>query len=202
MNNIARRDLLRLLLAAPLSELALGIADIERAVARAEEALAHQRRPGQQYRPRHFDPRQWRTVRILADMVIPRDGRSGSASDAGVPEFMDFMLGDRPALQSWMYSGLAWLDREAVGRFGQPFAECGSSERRQLLDLIAWPQRAPAEVQEGVRFFNNFRNLTASGFWSSKMGLEDLRYMGNQALAAWEGCPPAVLRKLGVSYGG
>jgi hypothetical protein len=200
MNELSRRELLRLVLAAPLAELALGIADVEQAATAAGAALERYRTSGEQYRPRHFDQAQWRTVRILADMVIPRDARSGSATDAGVPEFMDFMLGDRPALQNWMYSGLAWLDSEAVRRFGQSFADCSPNQRRQLLDLIAWPRRAAAELQEGVRFFNNFRNLTASGFWSSKMGIQDLRYMGNTALPSWQGCPPAVLRKLGVRY--
>ncbi|HWP02227.1 MAG TPA: gluconate 2-dehydrogenase subunit 3 family protein, partial [Gemmatimonadaceae bacterium] len=93
MNELSRRELLRLVLAAPLAELALGIADVEQAARAAGAALERYTMGGEQYRPRHFDQAQWRTVRILADMVIPRDARSGSATDAGVPEFMDFMLG-------------------------------------------------------------------------------------------------------------
>jgi hypothetical protein len=200
MSEINRRDVVKLLAAAPLAPFAVDAVDVERAALAASETLKNLMARGQQYQPRHFTPAEWRTVRILVDLVIPRDARSGSATDAAVPEFMDFMLGDRPNMQTWMRDGLAWLDAECRKRFATSFDAATAAQRTAILDDIAWPRRAREEMQPGVRFFNNFRNLTASGFWSSKMGVEDLQYMGNRPIASWNGCPPEALRKLGVRY--
>jgi hypothetical protein len=196
-----RRDVVKLLAAAPLASFAITALDLERAAAITKETLDTLAERGQQYRPKYFTAEDWRTVRILVDLVIPRDERSGSATDAGVPEFMDFVLGDRPTMRTWMREGLAWLDVECERRYGKPFRDCEPAQRTAMLDDIAWPRRARPEVQAGVRFFNNFRNFTASGFFSSRMGVEDLQYMGNRPMATWNGCPPAALRKLGVRYG-
>jgi len=152
------------------------------------------------YAPTFFTPHEWDTVRVLVDLVIPKDERSGSATDAGVPEFMDFVMTDRPEGQNAIRGGLAWLDTESRRRFGKAFVACAGSERTAVLDDIAWPERAKPEFSHGIAFFNRFRDLTASGFWSSKMGVEDLQYIGNTAIADWQGCPPAALQKLGVRY--
>jgi hypothetical protein len=200
MTDITRRDVLKFLAAAPLAEFAVTAFDLERAATVTRETLEGLAERGQQYRPKYFAPDDWRTVRVLADIVIPRDARSGSATDAGVPEFMDFMLGDRPGMRTWMREGLSWLTVESEKRFGRPFHECSAEQRTAIVEDIAWPRRAKPEFQAGVRFFNNFRNLTASGFWSSQMGVGDLGYIGNTAQARWNGCPPAVLRKLDVKY--
>ncbi len=137
---------------------------------------------------------------MLVDIVIPRDERSGSASDAGVPEFMDFIMLDSPGSQTPMRGGLAWLDAECRHRYNRNFVDCSDGERNRVLDHIAFPDRAAQEYSHGVAFFNRFRDLTASGFWSSKMGVEDLRYMGNTFVPQWTGCPEPQLRRLGVSY--
>jgi hypothetical protein len=134
------------------------------------------------------------------DLIIPRDERSGSATDAGVPAFIDFMLIDRPNMQTVIRGGLTWTDAECERRFGKTFVACTDAQRRELLDDIAWPKRARREMSQGVAFFNRFRDLTASGFWSSKMGVEDQRYIGNTYVREWTGCPDAALEKLGVSY--
>jgi len=133
-------------------------------------------------------------------MIIPRDERSGSATDAGVPEFMDFMMIDRPNGQKWMRPGLAWIDAQSTTRFGKPFADAAQSQREAILNDIAWPARAPASMADGVGFFNRFRDLTSSGFWSSQIGVKDLKYQGNVFAPDWTGCPPAALNKLGVTY--
>ena len=155
---------------------------------------------GVQYVPRFFAAQEFRAVRILADMVIPRDEKSGNASDAGVPEFMDFMMMDRPKDQTWMRPGLAWLDAQSSTRFGKPFADATDPQREQILNDIAWPARAPASMGGGVEFFNRFRDLTSSGFWSSRIGVNDLQYEGNTVAPNWDGCPPAALAKLDVNY--
>ncbi len=99
-----------------------------------------------------------------------------------------------------MRGGLAWLDREARNRFSvRDFRRLTSVQRKQILDAIAWPRRAKPEHSHGVTFFNSFRDLTASGFWSSQIGVKDLGYLGNIFVAEWKGCPPDVLQRLGVA---
>jgi gluconate 2-dehydrogenase gamma chain len=134
---------------------------------------------------------------VLVDLIIPRDERSGSATEAGVPEFIDFMMVDQPDRQLAMRGGLRWLDGESLRRFDKRFIEAAAGERTALLDDVAYPARARPAVSHGVAFFTSFRDLTASGFWSSKMGIEDLRYMGNQP-TTWDGCPAEALQKLGL----
>ncbi len=175
-------------------------AEAARAAGLARTAL--QAPPSSPYAPTFFTPHEWETVRMLVDLVIPRDDRSGSATDAGVPDFMDFMLSDRPDGQVPMRGGLAWLDNECSERSGKTFLQCSESERSAVLDDIAWPKKAKPEHSQGVAFFNMFRDLTASGFFTSKIGFADLDYQGNTFVSEWKGCPDAALRKLGVTYEG
>jgi hypothetical protein len=155
------------------------------------------------YAPRFFDAHEWKTASMLADYIIPRDERSGSATDAKVPEYMDWLLADKEASlnsRTAMRGGLAWLDIEASERFGKTFIAATDAERRQILDDIAWPKKARPEMSQGVAFFNRFRDLTASGFFSSEMGYKDVKFVGNVALPEWHGCPPEANAKLGVSH--
>lgn len=193
----SRRDVIRLLAAAPLAHFAIAYTDVERAAAYANDVL-QQAAGRQQFRPAFFTPAEYRLVQVLADLVIPRDARSGSATDAGVPPFMDFIVSAYPSMQKPMREGIRWMNDAATRRFGKPFLDTTATQRRELLDAIAYPKRAAAADQAGVEFFNRFRDLTASGFWSSRIGVADLQYQGNTAQAQWNGCPPAVLRKIGV----
>jgi gluconate 2-dehydrogenase gamma chain len=195
-----RRDFIKFMAAAPMAHLAVTALDLETAAIHTRATLERLAERGQQYQPKVFSAHEWRTVRILVDMVIPRDARSGSATDAGVPEFMDVFMETRQNMRTWMRTGLTWLDDECRKRFGKAFVDCDATQRAAVLDDIAWPRRARPEMQNGVRFFNNFRNFTASGFWSSKMGVDDLQYMGNRPIAQWNGCPAVALNKLGVRY--
>jgi hypothetical protein len=113
---------------------------------------------------------------------------------------MDIFMETRENMRTWMRTGLTWLDGECRKRFDKPFVECATAQRTAVLDDIAWPRKARTDMQAGVRFFNNFRNFTASGFWSSKIGVDDLRYLGNRPVAQWNGCPAPALNKLGVKY--
>jgi len=167
---------------------------------------------------RFFTDHEWKTAGTLADMIIPRDAVSGSATEAGVVEFMDEWVdywGER--IQAQMRGGLMWLDAECTRRFDQRFLECTDAQRRQVLDTIAYPPKQPAVMpgqptpqpqspapeegtsySQGVSFFTLFRDLTASGFFTSEMGIKDIGYMGNQPYD-WKGCPPEVLAKLGLA---
>jgi hypothetical protein len=194
-----RREVLKLLTSAPLAAgFAWSAEDAQAASALADSA--RQATTGSAFTPRFFTPREWDTVRVLVDLIIPRDERSGSATDAGVPEFMDFIVLDQPARQTAMRGGLAWLDLECQRRFDRTFLDCSADERTTVLDDIAWPRRAAPERAHGVAFFNSFRDLTAAGFWTSRVGIADLQYMGNRSVAQWRGCPDEALKKLGVSY--
>jgi gluconate 2-dehydrogenase gamma chain len=152
------------------------------------------------YAPQFFTGHEWHTVRMLADYVIPRDERSGSATDARVPEFIDFIMGDQPDLQTPMRGGVHWLDTHCREQFNATFTDCSAEQRTRVLDDIAWPARAQPAVSPGVAFFSRFRDLVASGFWTSAMGIADLQYMGNTVVHEWRGCPDAALAKLGVHY--
>ncbi len=191
-----RRDLLRLLAASPFPVL-LGAspAALEQAVRAAHASVAD---PGR-YQARFFTPAEWETVRLLADLIIPRDERSGSAGDAMVPEFIDTLLAEgEEAQQTALRGGLAWLDRECRTRWESPFRMLSVSRQTTMLDDIAWPARALPGVSQGAVFFTRFRDLVAAGFWSSRIGVEDLGYQGNTFVARWTGCPDPQLRKLGV----
>jgi hypothetical protein len=193
-----RREVVQALVAAP-AVFAFDFTSLD--VERAATALAEFRRRGQQYQPKFFTAPEWQTVRLLVDIIIPRDERSVSATEAGVPEFMDIVMQDQEGRQTAMRGGLAWLDTECRERFGKgTFLACAEAERRAVLDDIAWPAKARPELSHGVAFFSSFRDLTAGGFWSSKMGVEDLRYMGNTAVPGWNGCSEEQLKKLGVKY--
>ncbi len=195
-----RRTILRSIAAAPMAAgFAWTEAEAQQAVQQSQAAAAAAKTTTTAFRPKFFTRHEYALVTLLVDLIIPKDERSGSASDAGVPRFMDFMMTDQPARQTAMRGGLAWLDRECVSRFEKDFLACTPGQRSEVLDAISWPRKAKPEHAHGVAFFNSFRDLTASGFFTSKMGIEDLQYKGNGYVPEWTGCPPEVLKKLGVT---
>lgn len=193
MSDMNRRDAIGAL-SASVAAFRLAPGEIEQAVRAARQARA-----GGTFLPTWFTDHEWTTIRVLVDLIIPRDARSGSATEAGVPEFMDVLLAERSDGGVAMRGGLAWLDDESTERFGARFAAATEAQRKQILNDIAWPDRAPEGLSHGVAFFTMVRDFTASGFWSSRVGVDDLQYMGNTAYD-WQGCPPEQLRKLGVRY--
>src|SRR5688500_2831201 len=193
----SRRDVLKILLAAPAATLSWTDSEAAQAAVSAQAARTATAKP---FEPKFFTATELKLVTTLADIIIPKDERSGSASDAGVPEFMDFMMIDQPPRQVAMRGGLAWLDHECQLRFDNAFLDCSDAPRTPVLDDIAWPARAKPEFAHGVAFFTSFRDLTAAGFWTTRMGIDDLQYMGNRSVARWNGCPDAALKKLGVTY--
>lgn len=138
-------------------------------------------------------------VDALCDIIIPADKKSGSATDAGVPDFIEFMMKDYPAFQLRMRGGLMWLNSESKKRFEKDFVSCDEGQKLQIIDEIAWPDVAKPEMMPGVKFFNLMRNLTATGFFTSKEGISDLGYMGNRP-NEWDGVPDEVLQKHGLAY--
>jgi gluconate 2-dehydrogenase gamma chain len=201
-NPITRRDALKLITGAPAAAALIWTpAEAEQAQSRAHQSrAAAAQTKSSAYQPKFFTAHEYATVAVLVDVIIPKDERSGSATDAGVPEFMDFMMIDDAKRQIAMRGGLALVDHLCNERFGRTFLDCTDAERRQMLDVIAFPRTAPPSFANAVTFFSSFRDLTASGFWTTKMGVEDLQYRGNTFVSEWNGCPPAALEKLGVHY--
>ena len=200
MTEIDRRQVLGMFGAVPVAVLAVAREEAAHAMARVREAQGQAARAGQPYALRFFTEREYATIVALADLIIPRDARSGSASEAGAPEFIDYIVAEQPARQTAMRGGLVWLDTECRRRTDTAFLESSDAERRAVLDDIAWPRQARPELAHGVAFFTAMRDLVATGFWSSRVGVDDLGYLGNRPVGEWTGAPPEVLARLGVSY--
>ncbi|MEK7254475.1 MAG: gluconate 2-dehydrogenase subunit 3 family protein [Bacteroidota bacterium] len=135
-----------------------------------------------------FTAEEMATITVLADIIIPKDEKSGSASDAGVPAFIEFIVKDMPHHQVPMRGGLRWLDLQCSNRYGSAFKDCTQQQQLEIVDAIAYPAKAKPEMQPGVAFFNRMRDLTATGFFTTEMGINDLGYMGNRP-GKWEGVP-------------
>jgi gluconate 2-dehydrogenase gamma chain len=198
-NGFSRRDVVKAALVAPLAFIPFAEADATRAANHAMAVLEGQA-AGAPYAPKFFHADEWKELRVLVNLIIPKDERSGSATDAGVPEFMDFICMEYPGYQTWVRDGLRWLDALAYDTYHKNFANCSDAERRAMLDQIAWPAKATPEMRAGVQFFNNMRDFTASGFFSSEMGVKDIGYIGNTWVMEWKGCPKPALDHLGVRY--
>ena len=186
--DVTRRNLIQILGMAPAA-----------AAAQTEHTHAEPPAPLKKaYQRKVFNDHQWRTVQVLCDLIIPADEHSGSATAAAVPEFIDDWLDFRTHedgnqnFSSGVLGGLAWLDLESTSHFEKDFAAASPEQQRRILDRIAWPERATEGDRRWADFFTRFRDLTVSGFFSSKMGVADLPYLGNKAVAEWKGCDPKV----------
>lgn len=149
---------------------------------------------------RYFNEHEMLTIGVLADIIIPADNVSGSATDAGVPEFVEFMVKDIPSYQVPLRGGLKWLDLKCLQLFGRTFVECEQAERLEIVDAIAYPDHVAPEMTQGAQFFNLMRNLTASGFYTSELGIKDIGYVGNQP-GYWDGVPEDILKEHGFESG-
>jgi len=146
-----------------------------------------------------FTEHEMATITILADIIIPKDEISGSASDAKVPEFIEFIVKDMPQHQVPLRGGLRWLDMQCLKKYEKPFKDCAPAQQTELVDQIAYPQKAKPGMSQGVKFFNLMRDLTATGFYTSEIGVKDLGYDGNKP-NQWNGVPDEVLKQYNLSY--
>jgi gluconate 2-dehydrogenase gamma chain len=144
-----------------------------------------------------FTAEEMAAITILGDIILPKDERSGSASELGVPAFIEFIVKDEPEHQLPMRGGLRWLDVYCLNHYEHPFAACTPAQRLEVVDEIAYPFKQKPGMEQGVAFFNKMRELTAIGFFTSKDGIKDLGYMGN-APGKWEGVPADVLKLYGL----
>ena len=148
--------------------------------------------------PAFFNDHERQTLVLLADIIIPKDEVSGSASDAKVVDFIEFIVKDIPEHQVPMRGGLRWLDMQCLNLYGHSFIVCTTEQQLEMVEEIAYPSKAKPQMQPGVAFFNRMRNLTASGFYTSQIGIKDIGYMGNSPNKG-EGVPPDVLAQFGFA---
>lgn len=146
-----------------------------------------------------FTAHEMATLAILTDIIVPRDEVSGSATDAKVPEFLEFIVKDMPSHQTPLRGGLRWLDLQCLKQFNKAFVDCAEAERIQMVDQIAYPAKAKPEMKQGVSFFNLMRDLTLTGFYTTEIGVKDLGYMGNVP-NKWNGVPEEILKQYNVAY--
>lgn len=160
-----------------------------------EELAYHNKVMGEKF----FDAHEMKTITVLVDIIIPKDDVSGSASDAGVPDFIEFIAKDMKHHQTPLRGGLKWLDMQCMKAYGKSFADCPAAQQIELIDQIAYPEKAKPEMAQGVAFFNRMRDLTATGFFTSRIGIADLGYVGNTP-NQWDGVPQDVLDQYGLKY--
>lgn len=146
-----------------------------------------------------FTQHEMATITVLVDIIIPADEVSGSATDAKVPDFIEFIVKDMPSHQTPMRGGLKWLDVQCMKRYERSFVDCSQKQQIGIIDEIAYPEKGKKEMSQGVKFFNLLRNLTATGFYTSEIGVKDLGYMGNTP-TKWNGVPDEVLKQYGIAY--
>ena len=189
---ISRRDVLRTLAVGMAGGSVLQVIPLEAA------ALAHQMvhkekaaAPAGKYTPKYFTAKQYETVVSLCDTIIPKDEKSGGAVEAGAPEFIDLLTSENEEYQLKLGGGLMWLDSDCIDQYGKVFMECAPEQKKEILDLIAFRKNAKKDhsLSQGVAFFAFLRNLTCDGYYTSKIGIEDLQYIGNVTRSEWPGCP-------------
>ena len=203
---VSRRDALRLLAlsaAAPAFVTGCRTADEEAVAHHAGRRASGELAPAIGTQPGFFNEHEFETVRQLTDLILPADDLGPSAAEAGVPEFIDFvmtdeLMGDPTGRQTDMRGGLAWLDVQCRRAYGEPFRTCTEAQKREMLDRIAYPDDAAPADAAGVRFFNRLRDYTAMGYFSSPAGIDAIGYIGNVAVAEWTGCPGEVQQHIGL----
>jgi gluconate 2-dehydrogenase subunit 3-like protein len=145
-----------------------------------------------EYIPKYFEAHQYKTLQTLCETILPADADSGGAIEAGAPEFIDLLTSENPEYQLKLGGGLMWLDSTCNDRYGNLYLECTSQQQKEMLDLIAYRKNAgqDKDLGYGAEFFSMLRNLTSDGFFTSKIGIAYLGFMGNSFLLEFPGCPP------------
>ena len=190
---VSRRDILRTLAVGAVGGSVLQMIPAEAAeyahqVVQKEKAAS----AAGKYVPKYFSAHPYETLKSLCDTIIPKDEHSGGAVEAGAPEFIDLLTSENEEYQVELGGGLMWLDNFCTDRYGKTYLECTPEQRTETLDLIAYRKNAKkdASLSQGVAFFAFLRKLTCDGFYSSKIGIADLQYIGNTSVREFPGCPP------------
>ena len=199
-----RRDLLKTLTASTFGAAVMPVESVVGAPP-TTPATAYARTPAEAARDarlraeKFLTPQELKTITLLCDIILPAEGGKPGAVAAGVPAFIEFIVKDMPHYQTPIRGGLMWLDAESRKRFnGKKFAQLIAAQRIEIIDDIAYPEQAKREHSQGVAFFNRMRDLTLTGFYTTRMGFDDLGYVGNTP-NKWEGVPDDVLKQYGFA---
>ena len=154
------------------------------------------------YKPLFFSPKQFKLVEHLAEMIIPADDTPG-AREAGVAEFIDFMVANRvpvngsdemsqntalgSAVQGHFLAGLSWMNAHSKSEFEHEFLDCSAEQQNSLLQEIAYKETYKPATETGREFFQLMRDYTVVGYYTTKIGLESLGYPGLRT--AWPKAP-------------
>ena len=145
---------------------------------------------------------EMRLVADLADVIIPADERSPAASAVGVPDYVNEFVSapDHTDALTTLRGGLAWLNRTARERFdAADFPALTTAQKHEICDQVRFEPDAPPDLKPQARFFDQFRDMVSTGFWTTEEGMRDLGYLGNIPLPSFDGPPPEVLEQLGLS---
>ncbi len=183
MSDFSRRDLLRNVALSATLGLTLDAQQAEHVHKVADE---EKQTTGGVYKPKAFNAHEWATLRRLCDLIFPADAHSKGALDGGAPEFIDLLSSHSDEILSLYTGGILWLDGSMQKRYGAPFVNAKPEEQAALLDIIAYRKNATPENAAGVRFFEWARKMTADAYYTSKVGIADLGYMGNKGMATFE----------------
>ena len=138
--------------------------------------------------PAFFNKQQYATITELASLIIPTDETPG-AREAKVNEYIDLIVGESPFdVQKVFLDGLAWLDKASKDRHKKNFVNLSNSQQVGLLTEISKIKNpAPNEATQ-AKFFKAIKDMTIDGFYTSKIGIEELGYVGNTVLDEFPGC--------------
>lgn len=150
--------------------------------------------------PLTFSVDQRRLVAALCDVIIPADDKSPAASEVHVPEFIDEWISAPYPIQQghrkMILEGLTWLQKECKKRFKKGFADLSGGQKKKICDEICHIPKATPSRKKAAQFFEQFRDLITSAFYTSPQGMKDIQYVGNVASTKWDGPPPEVLAYL------
>ena len=148
--------------------------------------------PANAYSAKYFDAHGYKTLQALCQTILPADGDSGGALEAGAPEFIDLLTSENKDYQAVLGGGLMWLDGACMDRYGKVYLACAAEQQKEILDKIAYRKNALTDtsLSQGVSFFSFLRNMTADGFFTSEIGIKYLGYVGSSFLTEFPGCPP------------
>ena len=190
MAGILRRDVLKTL------GMSLVAGSIARAIPLQAAQYAHkvirsEKAPKGVYKPKFFSPHQYKTLLVLCAAIIPSEGEAGGAIEAGAPEFIDLLTSENHEFQLKLGGGMMWLDSACMDRFGKAYIDCSPNQQTQILDLIAYRKNATSAppLNPGIEFFSFLRKFVADGYFTSKIGIKYLEYIGNTSFREFPGCP-------------
>ena len=190
--------------------MAVGSLDLD-AAQHVHEATGAEKAKGT-YKVKAFEPAEFKTLERLAEIIVPKDATSGSARDAGAPEFIDTLAGQNEMLANIFHGGLAWLDAEMRKRYQSTFVDAQPSQQIAMLDALVAAEREEAlrrseelvyensarykdfsgytvrragDLGPGVVFFDWVRKMTVDAFYTSPIGVKDLNYVGNRAYSKY-----------------